>query len=78
MGKIAELGEELDMDLVRVHDEVCEQVKEKERSRMSEAASQLLLGIYHVAGDCAAETIPLVVGCSTELAEKGIDPEPRG
>ena len=27
MGKVVELGEELDMDVVRVHDEVCDQVQ---------------------------------------------------
>ena len=36
MRKITELGEELYMDLVRVHDKVCGQVHEKERARMSE------------------------------------------
>ena len=36
-GKIAEMGEELDMGLVRVPDEVCDQVQEKERTRMLEA-----------------------------------------
>ena len=42
---------------------------------MSEAVSQQLLGVSDVAGDHAAETIPVVVSCLTELAEKGIDPE---
>ena len=42
MGKDAELGEELDMDLFRVHNAVCDQVQAKERSRVSEAVSQLL------------------------------------
>ena len=37
--------------------------------------SQLLLGICDAAHDCAAETIPVFVGCLTELREKGIDPE---
>ena len=40
---------------------------------MSEAVSQLLLGVRDAADDHAAETIPVVVGCLTELAEKGID-----
>ena len=73
--KIAELGEELDMDLVRVHNVVCDQVQAKERSKVSEAVSQLLLGVCDAAGDRAMETIPVVVSCLTELAEKGIDPE---
>ena len=34
MGRIAELGGELDMDLVRVHDELCDQVHAKERATM--------------------------------------------
>ena len=34
MGKIAELGGGLSVDLVRVHDEVCDQVHAKERARM--------------------------------------------
>ena len=42
---------------------------------MSEAVSQLLLGVRDAAGDHAAETIPVVVSCLTELAQKGIDPE---
>ena len=37
--------------------------------------SQLLLGVCNAAGDHAAETIPVVVSCLTELAEKGIDPQ---
>ena len=37
--------------------------------------SQLILGICDAAGAETAETIPVVVGCLTELAEKGIDPE---
>ena len=75
MAKIAELGGELDMDLVRVHDEVCDRVHAKERARMSEAVSQLKLGICDAAGTGTAETIPVVVGCLTELGEKGIDPK---
>ena len=67
MGKIADLGEELDMDLVRVH--------EKERARMSEAVSQLILGICDAASEGATEAIPMVVGYLSELAEKGVDPE---
>ena len=35
MDKIVELGEELDMDLVRVHNAVCDKVQAKERSRVS-------------------------------------------
>ena len=78
MDKIAELGEELDIDLVRVHNAVCDQVPAKERSRVSEAVSQLLLRFCDAAGDRAMETIPVVVSCLTELAEKGIDPEDEG
>ena len=37
MEKITELGRELDMDLVWVHDKVCGQVHAKERAMMSEA-----------------------------------------
>ena len=75
MEKITELGRELDMDLMQVHDKVCGQVHAKERARMSEAVSQLILGISDAAGTGTAETIPVVVGCLTELVEKGIDPE---
>ena len=75
MGEVAELGEELDMDLIQVHDAICGQVHVRERPRVSEAVSQLLLGVCDAAGDCAAETILVVVGCLAELAEKGIDPE---
>ena len=75
MGKVEELGEELDMDLIQVHNAICDQVHVRERTRVSEAVSQLLLGVCDATGDCAAETILVVVGCLTELAEKGIDPE---
>ena len=47
----------------------------KERPRVSKAVSQLLLGVCDAAGDCATETTPVVGGCLTELAEKGVDPE---
>ena len=63
------------MDPVRVHDKVCDQVHEKERARMSEAVSQLILGICDAARARAAETISMVVGCLSELAEKGVDVE---
>ena len=63
------------MDLVRVHDRVCDQVHEKERASMLEAVSQLILGICDVAGAGAAGAIPMVVGCLSELVEKGVDPE---
>ena len=63
------------MDLVQVHDAVCDHVQAKERSRVSQAVSHLLRGVCDAVGDCAMETIPVVVGCLTELAEKGIDPE---
>ena len=75
MEKITELGRELDMDLMQVHDNVCGQVHAKERARMSEAVSQLILGISDAAGTGTVEIIPVVVGCLTELAQKGIDPE---
>ena len=75
MGRIAELVEELDMDLVRVHDEVCDQVHGKERTRMSEAVSQLILGICDAAGDGATAAILVVVGSLSQSAEKGIDAE---
>ena len=42
---------------------------------MSEAVSLLVLGICDAAGMGTAETVPVVVGCLTKLAEKGIDPE---
>ena len=45
MEKIAELGRELDMALMRVHNKVCGQVHAKERARMSDVVSQLILGI---------------------------------
>ena len=48
---------------------------EKERARMSEAVSQLILGICDTAGEGATEAIPVVVGCLSELDEKGFDPE---
>ena len=75
MGKVAELGEEMDMDLIQVHNAICDHVHVRERPRVSGAVSQLMLGVCDAAGDCAAETIPVVVGCLTDLAEKGIDPE---
>ena len=50
-------------------------MKTSNETRVSEAVSQLLLEVCDAAGDCAAETIPVVVGCLTELAQKGIDPE---
>ena len=39
------------------------------------AVGQLILGICDAASTGTAETVPVVVGCLTELAEKGIDPE---
>ena len=42
---------------------------------MSEAVSQLILGICDAAGARAAETISVVVGCLSELAEKGVEDE---
>ena len=68
-------GEELDIDLMHVHDKLCDQVHAKERARMSEAVSQLVSGICDAAGMGTSETVPVVVGCLTELAEKGIDQE---
>ena len=73
MGKIAEMGDELDMDLVRVHDQVCDQVHEKERANMLEPVSHLMLGICNAARDGAKEVIPMVVGCLSALCEKGVD-----
>ena len=61
--------------MIRVHKAVCDQVQAKERYRVSEAVSQLLLGVCDAAGDHAAETIPVEVSCLTELAERGSDPE---
>ena len=75
MEKIKELGGELDIDLMHVHDKLCDQVHAKERARMSEAVSQLVLGICDAAGMGTSETVPVLVGCLTELAEKGIDLE---
>ena len=75
MGNIADLGEELDLDLIQVNEAVGDQVHVRERSRVSEAVSRLLLGVGDAAGDCAATMIPVVVGCLTEQAETGIDPE---
>ena len=43
MQKLAKLGEKLDMDLVPVHDKVCNEVHGKERARMSESMSQPIL-----------------------------------
>ena len=43
--------------------------------RSSEPTDIGNLGICDAAGTGTAETIPMVVGCLTELAEKGIDPE---
>ena len=59
------------MDLIKLHEVVCDQVHVRERSRVLEVVSQLLLGVCDAAGDCATETVPVVVGCLTELAEKG-------
>ena len=75
MERIKELGGELDIDLMHVHDKLCNQVHVKERAGMFEAVSQLVLGICDAAGTGTAETVPVVVGRLTELAEKGIDPE---
>ena len=33
MGKVGELGEELDMDLIQVHEAICDQVHVRERPR---------------------------------------------
>ena len=74
MEKIPEFGRELGMDLMRAHDKLC-QVHGKERARMSEAVSQLILRICDAAGTGTVETLPVVVSCLTELAENGIDPE---
>ena len=63
------------MDLIQVHNAICDHVHVRERPRVSGAVSQLMLGVCDAAGDCAAETIPVVVGCLTDPAEKGIDPE---
>ena len=60
---------------MHVHDKLCDHVHAKERARMSEAVSQLVLGICDAAGTGTAETVPVVVGCLTGLAEKGIGPE---
>ena len=75
MEKIKELGGELDIDMMHVHDKLCDQVHAKERAKMSQAVSQLVLGICDAASMGTSETVPVVVGCLTELAEKGIDPE---
>ena len=75
MEKIKELGGEQDIDLMHVHDKLCDQVRAKERARMSEAVSQPVSGICNAAGMGTSETVPVVVGCLTELAKKGIDPE---
>ena len=75
MEKVMEIGEAVGIDPVRVHDAVCDQVQAKERLRVSEAVRQLLLGVRHTTHDHAAETMPVVVGCLTKLAEKGFDPE---
>ena len=72
-----ELGEEVGVDLIRVHDAICGQVQAKEMPRVSEAVSQLLPGVHDAVGDHTAQTILVVVGCLTELAEKGIDPEDK-
>ena len=42
---------------------------------MSHAVSQLISGNCDATGTGTAETTPVVVGCLTEWAEKGIDPE---
>ena len=78
MERINELGGQLDIDVMHVHDKLCDQVHAKKRARMSEAVSQLVLGICDAAGTGTAETVPVVVGCLTKLAEKGIDPEDEG
>ena len=75
MEKIKELGGELDIDLMHVHDKLYNQMHAKERAKMSEAVSPLVLRICDAAGMGTAETVLVVVGCLTELAEKGIDPE---
>ena len=60
---------------MHVHDKLCEQVHASERATMFEAVSQLVLGICDPAGTGTAETVTVVVGCLTELAEKGISLE---
>ena len=50
MDTIAQLGEELDMDLVKVHNAVRDQVQANERPRVSMVVSQLLLGVCDAAG----------------------------
>ena len=68
-------GGGLDIDRTHVHDKLCDQVHAKVRGRISQAVSQLVLGICDAASSGTAETIPVIVGCSTELAEKGLDVE---
>ena len=70
-----ELGEKLDVDMIRLHEAVCDLVQAKERYRPSKAVSQLLLRVCDAAGDYAREAIPVVVSRLTELGEKGIEPE---
>ena len=65
------------LNLLAVHDQVCGLVGMDEEQGMSEAVGQLLLGVYEVAGERGAEALPMVVGCLTEMAEKGLDPETK-
>ena len=44
-GRLRRLTDELEVDPIRVHDAVCDQVQVKERAKVSEAVSQLLLGV---------------------------------
>ena len=58
-----------------MHDQVCGLVGKDEEQGLFEAGGQLLLGVYEAAGERGAETLPMVVGCLTGMAEKGLDPE---
>ena len=49
------MGEVTRIDLIRVHDAVCNHVQAKERPRVSEAVSQLLLGVRDAATDHVAK-----------------------
>ena len=65
------------LNLLAMHDQVCSLVEKDEEQGMSQVIGQLLLGVYEAAWERGAEMLPMVVGCLTEMAEKGLDAEDK-
>ena len=74
-GEMVELGDTLGIDLVRVHDAVCDQVRTKERPLVFEAVSLLLLGVRNMAGNHGAETVRVMVKGGALKAYVGLGPK---